>query len=48
MKKIAWLLVLVLAVSMTFVACGGENKEPIKDDKVVTDDKAGTEVKTET
>lgn len=48
MKKIAWLLVLVLAVSMTFVACGGENNEPVKDDKVVTDDKAGTEVKTET
>lgn len=48
MKKIAWLLVLVLAVSMTFVACGGENKEPIKDDKVVTDDKAEKEVKTET
>lgn len=48
MKKIAWLLVLVLAVSMTFVACGGDSKEPVKDDKVVTDGKTETEVKTET
>ena len=48
MKKIAWLLVVILAMSMVFVACGGDSKEPIKDDKVTTDDKAGTEVKTET
>lgn len=48
MKKIAWLLVTVLAISMVFVACGGDTKEPVKDDKVVTDDKGGTQVKTDT
>lgn len=35
MKKISWLLVALLIVSMTFVACG-DNKEPVKDDKVTT------------
>lgn len=39
MKRIAWLLVVVLMVSMVFVACGGESKELAKDDKVTTDEK---------
>ncbi len=44
MKKFVWMIVLVLAVSFVFAACG-EKEEPIKDDGGTTT--AGGEVTTE-